>query len=547
VTLVLALAAAVFLSFRLGLALGREDTDTSESPLMLSVARQLIAGPWELYGPFHEHNHLVLIHAPLYYRLAALLAWPLARAGLDVVSAARIAGRSLSMLGLLTTLAAAYRLAQLDGAPRRAGGWAVLLIAAAPVLASQPYAVRPDMLGVALQTLGVLLVLSALESPRPAAARLAAAYAAFGLALCVKQHFVVAPAISTGLLMGACWRGRLAWRRIERSVVLGVGIVVVVYGFEEILTGGRMWQSVFVAAGSVGRVHPADWLHVATVGLAVIGKSAGLIVLLGSAGLATVAVRPGLARWTFAAGAGLVGATVALLGLQLIVVDPWITGPLVVGVLAIASLIIPACAGLERSSFATGRCDHALWTYVLGEVALMLVLCRISTGAWINYATLAVVLAGVLTARALARALEGAVGLRPVVPVAMAVLAVLSAALMDIKEVASRRRVESAVLAGIFAHVGRSPSAYFFADRPGLNRVQGRLDLVYDDWLYPVFESLDLAEPRSRWLRQAISSGPVRVLVMTSDSPRLDGILETLPALGYLTAFRVGSFLVWTR
>src|SRR5205814_2249427 len=135
VTAVLAASAILFVGFRLALAWGAMDTETYESPLMLSVARQLVAGPWELYGPFGGTNPLVLIHAPLYYRAAALGAWPMVRAGLDPVTAARLAGRSISALGLLATLAAAYRMARLGGAPHRAGWWAVLLIAAAPVLA----------------------------------------------------------------------------------------------------------------------------------------------------------------------------------------------------------------------------------------------------------------------------------------------------------------------------------------------------------------------------------------------------------------------------
>ncbi len=63
----LAASAIVFLGFRLLLGLGGEDTDLYESPLMLSVARQLVTGPGELYGPFGGNNPLVLIHAPLYY------------------------------------------------------------------------------------------------------------------------------------------------------------------------------------------------------------------------------------------------------------------------------------------------------------------------------------------------------------------------------------------------------------------------------------------------------------------------------------------------
>src|SRR5579885_3039498 len=91
-TSILTASACILIVFRLSLALGNEDVDRYESPLMLSVARQLLAGPWELYGPFGGRNPLVLIHAPLYYRGAALLAWPLAREDLHVAEAARLAG-----------------------------------------------------------------------------------------------------------------------------------------------------------------------------------------------------------------------------------------------------------------------------------------------------------------------------------------------------------------------------------------------------------------------------------------------------------------------
>ena len=64
VTAVLSAAAAVAVIFGVFLALGQEDTEPLESPLLLSVARQLMRGPWELYGPFGGRNPLVLIHAP---------------------------------------------------------------------------------------------------------------------------------------------------------------------------------------------------------------------------------------------------------------------------------------------------------------------------------------------------------------------------------------------------------------------------------------------------------------------------------------------------
>src|SRR5262249_19898256 len=182
VTVGLAVSAAMTQGFWLVRAFGAEDNEALESPLMLSVARQLLAGPGGLYGPFGGSNPLVLIHAPLYYRTAALLAWPLAAAGVDPITPSPVSRRSISAMGLLVPRGAACGLARLGGAPRRSGWWAVLLIAAAPVLAGQPVAVRPDMAGVALQTVGVLLALEALHGKGSPGPRLLLAYAAFGLA-----------------------------------------------------------------------------------------------------------------------------------------------------------------------------------------------------------------------------------------------------------------------------------------------------------------------------------------------------------------------------
>ena len=113
-------------------------------------------------------NPLVLIHAPLYYHLAALMAWPLVPCGVDPVSAALAAGRSLSFLGL----ASRWRPATgWPGSTERLAERVVghALIAASPVVGAIPFTVRPDMLGVALQTTGVLLVFSVLRSERPRA------------------------------------------------------------------------------------------------------------------------------------------------------------------------------------------------------------------------------------------------------------------------------------------------------------------------------------------------------------------------------------------
>ena len=69
---------------------------------------------------------------------------------------------------------------------------------------------------------------------------------------------------------------------------------------------------------------------------------------------------------------------------------------------------------------------------------------------------------------------------------------------------------------------------------------------MYDHWLYPVFESIGLAEPRSVWLARAPEAGTVRVVVTPTDRARIDGIPQTLPELGYRRLAHVGPFVVWT-
>jgi hypothetical protein len=537
ITSILTASACVFLGFRLVLALGGEDVDKYESPLMLSVARQLVNGPWDLYGPFGGSNPLVLIHAPLYYRAAALLAWPMARAGLHPVEAARRAGRLISMAGLLATAMAAYRLGRLGGLPARAGWWSALLVSASPVLSGQPFAVRPDMAGVALQTWAVVLLLESLGGP---GRRLGAASSLFGLSACVKQHLVGAWAVSAAL---AWMRGRAGSGSVARVVLPGVAVAGAILGAEWLVTGGRIRESAFVAAANVGRVHPGDWLHVGTVIAAMAGQSAGLAALA-VAGMA--AARRGSGGWILATASMLVAVLAGLAVAQLAIPDPWITGLL--PVVALVGLIIglAGCVASVRSLGGVDRVDAALGLYLVIELLILVILCRSSSGAWINYGIQAIVFAAVLTARSLAIAVDAARGFRRALPT-LAAVAVLASAFMDAKVEVSRRRAERADLARIFASTGLPPAAFFFADRPGLNRMSGRLEIVYDDWLYPAFESLKLAEPRGRWLRSMLASrSSVRAVVLESDSPRVDGIPDPLPTLGFVPAGRFGPFRVWT-
>jgi hypothetical protein len=548
VVAVLAIAATIAAGLGAIAALSSEDAEALESPLLLSVARQLLGNPWQLYGPFGGQNPLVLIHAPLYYHLAALLAWPMAGAGLDPVKAAMVAGRSLSVLGWVLALWAAWRLARLDSAPARAGWLAVFLLASAPVVGGIPFAVRPDMLGVAFQTCGMLLVLSVLCSEQPRRTPILAAFALFGLAICVKQHFIAALLANACLLFRARRRGRIAFRSTLSGVLTGFAVVFLTYGTEELATEGRMSQAVVVAAANVARVRSSDLGHTLTVLLAIIGRSTGLIALLAASALALVSLDARLGRRAFVAAATLlVGLIFGLVTLEVVFPERSQGIVMLPAVLAAALVVLPVCALLERGSLARGGVDAALWLYLAAELAVMLVLCCSSTGAWVNYAIPSVLIACVLTARVLDRALCDATSRLRLLPI------VLAASVMPVGVVtgaywnAQQRHNEGIALARIFLEMGRPRSDFFFVGRPGDNRACGRLDLVYDDWLYPVFESIHLAEPRSIWLRRALTAGPVRVVVTTSDSPRIDGIGLTLPELGYAARFRVGPFFIWER
>ena len=377
ITLVFGISAVFAVGFGVTLILGREDNEALESPLLLSVARQLIAGPWELYGPFGARNPLVLIHAPLYYHTAALAAWPLTRLGLDPISAARLAGRFLSFAGLVITAIAAYRLARLDGAPARAGWWAVCLIATAPVIGVMPYSVRPDMLGVALQTIGVFLVLRRLQSDDSRIGGVSAAFAAFGLAACIKQQYIVAPIFSTALLLVAWRRGRVALRIIVRTMVVAVALVLIVYGAEELATAGRMSQAVFGAAARTSRVHPADWGRAEIVIFAIVGRSSGWIALLAAAGLAQLAVRRELGTRLFV----LTGIALVLLIVIRAMIEPlWKDAPGAIPALCAVCVclcaVIPACAVLDRRAFVTGRIESVLWIFLLSELAVATLMSR---------------------------------------------------------------------------------------------------------------------------------------------------------------------------
>jgi hypothetical protein len=547
VSSILVVSAALALGYRGWIALGPEDVEALESPLVMSAARQLTEGPAGLYGPFGGKNPWVLIHAPLYYRLTALAAWPLRLAGLSPVAAALVAGRTLSFLGLLATLVAGFRLARIGGLSRRAGWWSVLLIASSPVLGAMPVAVRPDMVGVALQTVGVLWLVRALQEQRPKMGAVVPAYIAFGLAACVKQHFVVEAVVSTGLVLVSWLRGRISRKAVERALPAGLLVVLLVYGAEELATQGHMSRSVLEAASRVAQTRSGGWVHVRTILIGLAYLTLGSIPLLTAAAAVCLAKRPGWIRSSFVALVGLLTAgVVALRVADVSRIGVEVYMPLVLGNLLLQPLLIGLCVFVDRRRLLSEG-DAVLWICVLGEILLLAALSWASTGAWLNYAIQASVFIGVLTARLLDRAFEGSRSVHALAPIALGVLLVPLAVFSDVRDTYELRAVQQYEFAELANRRDGDASQVYFDGRPGMNRVHGRPDLVYDDWLYPIFESSGLAEPRSSWLRRALTNGSVRWVVCKSENPRVAGIEESLQRLGYLPVVRLGESYLWER
>jgi hypothetical protein len=233
--------------------------------------------------------------------------------------------------------------------------------------------------------------------------------------------------------------------------------------------------------------------------------------------------------------------------LHTVVIQLEIGAATVLLVLGVAAIVLPVCGLIAGKAFLGNRLDATLWAFEIGEIVSCLILFWISTGAWTNYAIQAVVFASVLTARAVARAVVAAPSPRFLLVTVLATGAVLGSTFNEVFDTTLRLLMDRSALEALFAHLNRPPSLYFFADRPGLNRIHGRVDLVYDDWLYPVFESLHMAEPRSIWLRRELTMGRVRSIVTSSDRPELEGIGTTLRELGYRPDTHAGPFFVWTR
>ncbi|GAC1336014.1 MAG: hypothetical protein NVSMB14_03590 [Isosphaeraceae bacterium] len=160
--LIFAVAAALLLVDHARIALSPEDAEPAETPLALSIARQVASGPGEMYGPFSGKNPLVLIHAPLDYRSTAVVAWSLTKlTRIEPIDSALVAGRSLSFLAFLALLAAIAKLSTFDGVPARAAIWSILFIASTPLIVDFAIPCRADLFAIAAQTWGATLLLRA--------------------------------------------------------------------------------------------------------------------------------------------------------------------------------------------------------------------------------------------------------------------------------------------------------------------------------------------------------------------------------------------------
>lgn len=495
----LAFAAIVHLGFQLGLGLDPTDVGPFETVLARAVAGHFDGevGPAGFYGPFSGVNPSVLIHAPLYYRMTAAVAWPFVRAGADPLAATLYAGRALAFLGTLLLLASAADLARLDGASPRAAAIVAALVAASPILGNLAVMLRPDAVGVGLQTFGVLLVLHVLRDGRGDAARLVLGYAAFALAFSMKQQNLTA-AVVCSLLLGLAWlRGRAPLVPILAAHAAAVAVVGSDLALENVVTGGRMFRSVFVYPGGPFRdLNYAGWVHVASIFDITARRSVGLIALAGACACMPRG-RPKSAD------------------------RPW-AGP---------------------------RLDATIGLFLVVELAAMVPLCLYNAGAAYNYALQAIVFACILVGRALDRLIGTATPARGYA-VALAMIVLLAADVRLIAQTASARAADRDVLAALFTdvEVTRCPaSERYFVGRHHLNRLFGRADLIHDDWLYGAFERIGAAEPRDAWLRAALLEGSIRQVVAPTDAASVPGIASPLPDLGYRRIARHGDLAVWER
>lgn len=488
----LAVATALLIVDHAGVALAPEDAEPAETPLVMSIARQAVAGPGGLYGPFSANNPLVLIHAPLYYRIAACAAWVWTSTfhG-DPVVAALIAGRSLSIASFLILLAAIARLSTLDGLSPRAGVWSVLFLAATPLIADFAVPCRADLFAIAAQTLGATLLLQARQ--RGSDRGWFVGFLALAVAFCAKQHAVGSALVLVGLLSLDVARGRLRFRPIAIGAISAAVFAIVYLLGEEFASSAQMINAVFRLPGRFARLNPAGWGYV-------------LIVL------AEIAAR-----------------------------SP--------GILAASALGIFISKSFEYDR----RLDRALWFLTGVELTLTIFLCRNNDGgAWINYGLQPIVYLGAIAGRLFAKIeLTRGPWVRNLTFIVAGCVFALNYRLVTVSERIVRERERASlrlILNDRFQVPSRSARERYFVGRQGLNRLFGNRALIHDEWLYTWFERVLEAEPRDRWLTRALARGPIlQVITVREPSQRVPGVEPSLQALGFHPVAALGPYKVWDK
>ena len=271
--------------------------------------------------------------------------------------------------------------------------------------------------------------------------------------------------------------------------LFAIGIALLYLGVEQALTRGQMAQSAFLLpAGPFRTILRGDWPHVAETFAIVAKKMIGYIALAG-------------------------------------------------------------CCGLFLRRLRADRMDRLLLIYLAAEVLALFPLFYNNLGAADNYAFQAVVFAGILMGRCLARALDDPEswtwGL------AAAGLASLMIAARDFQFVELAWRTRTADRTAIREMIKQPPVSrrdrdeIYFVDRPEHNRLFGSRSLAHDEFAHGEFEAAGAAEPRSSWLKSALESGKIHVVVVPDGRTTVIGLRETLPELGYEAAGRYGDYRVW--